>query len=113
MLEPRNLLRVKFRASIPLAHRMLLVTLHVHVRPCYEARKVMPVRVQTAVMCLRQRELDPALKEPDDRYQDDYGKDMCFWCLFERSGLSDRESVFKGPTKYCSNANCEGKFASC
>lgn len=89
MLEPRKLLRVKFRACIPRAHRMLLVTLRVDVSPCYEARKVMPVRVQTAVMWLRQRELDPVLEEPDDRYQDDYGKDMCFWCLFERSGLPD------------------------
>ena len=49
LVKPRKLLRVKFRASIPRAHRELPMGDHVGLlRPCYEARRVIPCRAQTA-----------------------------------------------------------------
>lgn len=49
VVKPRILLRVKFRTSIPRAHRMLPMGDHISwLRPCCEARRVIPCRTQTA-----------------------------------------------------------------
>jgi hypothetical protein len=32
-------------------------------------------------------------RKPDDRDPDNYGKDMCFWCVCERSELPENERV--------------------
>ena len=49
VVKPRKLLRVKFRTCIPRAHRELLMGDHICLlRPCYEARRVIPCRAQTA-----------------------------------------------------------------